>query len=277
MTPFRTEYSGGTNCFLIFDYFFNYLDCTKCKFPDFSLNFPNIHFFLDLQQNSLAFPWLLPSLEFPWLFPDRWTPWFCISLSVLNISGAQAWMFQENNVKTCDALVHCFTKIICCDDIQNVGQAVLYLTLIMLIPLSTTCALLVSKNNRKCQHNLKFPQTNSAHTRLPVPGNSLSQSPCIHLWGLVFNTLRQKQNGRLFPDDNFKCIFLNENVWISVKISLKFVTKGPINNNPTLVEIMAWRRPGDKPLSKPLMVRLPTHISITWLQWVNTLALWKNG
>ena len=40
-----------------------YLDCTKCKFPDFSLTFPNIHFF----------PW--PSTKFPdfcqvWNFPD---------------------------------------------------------------------------------------------------------------------------------------------------------------------------------------------------------------
>ena len=43
-----------------------------------SLTFPNIHFFPDLQQNSLTFPWLLPSLEFPWLFPDRWTPCCCI-------------------------------------------------------------------------------------------------------------------------------------------------------------------------------------------------------
>ena len=53
---------------------FYYLDCTKCKFPDFSLTFPNNHFFPDFQQNSLTFPWLLPILEFPWLFPDRWTP-----------------------------------------------------------------------------------------------------------------------------------------------------------------------------------------------------------
>ena len=57
-------------------------------------------------------------------------------------------------------------------------------------------------------------------------------------------------------------IFLNENVWISIKkyISLKCVPMGPINNIPTLVQVMAWRRPGDKPLSKPMMVRLPTHI-----------------
>ena len=56
-----------------------------------------------------------------------------------------------------------------------------------------------------------------------------------------------KQNGRHFTGDILKCIFLNENVWILNKISLKFVTKGPTNNNPALVQVMAWRRPGDKP------------------------------
>ena len=50
-----------------------------------------------------------------------------------------------------------------------------------------------------------------------------------------FNTLRPRQNGRPFADDIFKCIFLNENVWIPIKISLKFVPKGPINNIPALV------------------------------------------
>ena len=54
--------------------------------------------------------------------------------------------------------------------------------------------------------------------------------------------------------------FLNENVRISIKISLKFVAKGPINNIPSFVQIMAWRRSGDKPLSESMMVSLPTHI-----------------
>ena len=57
------------------------------------------------------------------------------------------------------------------------------------------------------------------------------------------NTLRPRQNGRHFADAIFKCIFLNENVSIAIKISLKFVPKGPINNIPALVQIMAWRRP----------------------------------
>ena len=84
------------------------------------------------------------------------------------------------------------------------------------------------------------------------------------------NTLRPRQNGRLFADDTFKRIFLNENVGISIKISLKFVHKGPINNILALVQIMAWRRPGDKPLSEPMVVRLPTHICVTRPQWVKT-------
>ena len=50
------------------------------------------------------------------------------------------------------------------------------------------------------------------------------------------NTLRTRQNGCHFTDDIFKCIFLNENVWISIKISLKFVPKVPINNIPALVQ-----------------------------------------
>ena len=84
------------------------------------------------------------------------------------------------------------------------------------------------------------------------------------------NTLRPRQNGRHFPDDIFKYIFLNENVWISLKISLKFIPKVRINNIPPLVQIMAWRRPGDKPLSEPMMGNSLTHICVTRPQWVNS-------
>ena len=82
------------------------------------------------------------------------------------------------------------------------------------------------------------------------------------------NTLRQRQNGCHFADNIFKCIFLNENVQISDKISLKFIPKGPVNNIPALVQIMAWRHPGGKPLFEPMMVSLKTHICITRPQWV---------
>ena len=84
------------------------------------------------------------------------------------------------------------------------------------------------------------------------------------------NTLRPRHNGRHFADDIFKCIFLNENVWNPIKISLKFVPKGPINYIPALVQIMAWRRSGDKPLSETMMARLLTHICVTRPQWVKS-------
>ena len=67
-------------------------------------------------------------------------------------------------------------------------------------------------------------------------------SKCLKHY-MFFNTLRPRQNGRHFPDDIFKCIFLNENVWISIKMSPKFLPEGPIDNIPALVQIMAWRRP----------------------------------
>ena len=96
------------------------------------------------------------------------------------------------------------------------------------------------------------------------PGNNFTRS---------VNTLRPRQNGCHFPDDMFKCVFLNEDVWIQNEISLKFVSKGSINNNPALFQIMAWRRLGDKPLSEPMMVSLLTHICVTRPQWVNELHL----
>ena len=89
----------------------------------------------------------------------------------------------------------------------------------------------------------------------------------------IIDTLRPRQNGRHFADDIFKFIFLNENVWIPIKISLKFVPKGPINNIPALVQIIAWRRPGDKPLSEPMMVGFLTHICITRPQWDNNKSM----
>ena len=91
--------------------------------------------------------------------------------------------------------------------------------------------------------------------------------------------LLKRQNGCHFADDNFKRIFSNENVRISIKISLKFVPRGPINNNPSLVQIMAWRRSGDNPLSEPVMESLLAHICVTRPQWVNSLwssdVIWR--
>ena len=101
------------------------------------------------------------------------------------------------------------------------------------------------------------------------------------------NSLRPRQNGRLFADDTSKRIFLNENIRISTRNSVKFVPNGLINDILALVLIMAWRRPGDKPLSEPMLVRSLTHICVTWPQWVNSMfhifdskiprVLWDQG
>ena len=80
--------------------------------------------------------------------------------------------------------------------------------------------------------------------------------------GILLNTLRPRQNGRHFPDDIFKCILVNENVWISMKISVKFVPKSPINNIPASVQIIAWRRSGPNELS--VLVAFVTGDTSTW-------------
>ena len=92
--------------------------------------------------------------------------------------------------------------------------------------------------------------------------------------------LRQRQNGCHFADSTFTHIFLNENVRITIKISLKFVPKGPINDIPVLVQIVAWCRPGNKPLSGPMVIRSPMHICVTQPQWVKEQQIfykhWEN-
>ena len=96
---------------------------------------------------------------------------------------------------------------------------------------------------------------------------------------VVVNTMRLRQNGCHFADAILKWIFLNENVWISINISLKFVPIGPINNIPSLVQILAWRHPGDKPLSEPTEDSLLMQICVILPQWVNSLwpsdAIWR--
>ena len=105
-----------------------------------------------------------------------------------------------------------------------------------------------------------------------MPVHHRIREGCVKLSELCLNTLRPRQDGRHVPDDIFKRIFLNENVCISIKISLNFVPKGPINNISALVQIMAWRRPGDKPWSEPMMVSLLTHICVTRPQLINSLV-----
>ena len=59
----------------------------------------------------------------------------------------------------------------------------------------------------------------------------------------------------ILADDIFKCMFLNENDRISIQISLKFVPRNPIDKKAALVQVMAWRRTGDKPLPESVLTQ----------------------
>ena len=90
---------------------------------------------------------------------------------------------------------------------------------------------------------------------------------------LPFNTLRPRQSCHHFIDTIFRCIFLNEIICISRKVSLWFVRNRRINNILALVEIMAWCRPDNKPLSKRMMISSLMHICITGPQWVTYVRI----
>ena len=53
----------------------------------------------------------------------------------------------------------------------------------------------------------------------------------------------------------FKCISFNENDRIPIKISLKFVSRRPIDNKLSFVQVMAWRQTGVKPLPEPMLIQ----------------------
>ena len=81
------------------------------------------------------------------------------------------------------------------------------------------------------------------------------------------NMINTWQDGCHFRRRHFQMHFFNENVWISLRISLKFVPEVQINSIQTMKQIMAWCRLGAKPLSDPMVVSLLTHICVTWPQW----------
>ena len=82
----------------------------------------------------------------------------------------------------------------------------------------------------------------------------------FELWMWRGNPWKQSARLILFmyailADGIFTCIFLNQNDRIPIQISLKFVPRSPIDNKPALVQIMAWRRIGDKPLSESMQTQ----------------------
>ena len=75
------------------------------------------------------------------------------------------------------------------------------------------------------------------------------------------------------PGQNFRYIFLNENDRIPIRIWLKFIPRSPIDNKPALIQVMAWRRAGDKPLPESIMTKfIDAYICVTRPQWVKLTA-----
>ena len=103
----------------------------------------------------------------------------------------------------------------------------------------------------------------------PLPEPTLTN----HQWVIVASNWGQFDGktstywGRDRVDAGSQTTFSSTVPWrkmSTIKISLKCLLKGLINNIPELVQIMAWCRPGDKPLSEPMIVSSPTHICVVY-------------
>ena len=100
--------------------------------------------------------------------------------------------------------------------------------------------------SNQCWYNLLFYHENAFQTTILARTYHM----LITWWEL--NTFRPRQNGFHFADNIFNCTFFNENVWVFlIKISLKFVTMGPIKNMLAMVQLMAWRHTDTK-LPEPM-------------------------
>ena len=84
----------------------------------------------------------------------------------------------------------------------------------------------------------------------------------------IFETLRPRQHRRYFDNDICKCFILNENIWILIQISMKFVPSGQTNNipdnslAPTRLQAIIWTNDG----------YLIMYICVTWPQWVRVIS-----
>ena len=97
----------------------------------------------------------------------------------------------------------------------------------------------------------------------------------IKSFAIVSQAIETETNCRHFAANILKCIFLNENVWNVLTISLKLVPKVQLNNIPSLVQIKAWCRSGDKPLSYSMMIWFTDGRS-EWACWLKKCCLILN-
>ena len=137
----------------------------------------------------------------------------------------------------------------------------------------------IQLTNRSSTHNPDLFRIHSVTLLTPLSSGSKPQNtgqPGYEFAHTIADdTLRPRQNGRHFAHDIFMFFFIEWKCLNSRKFSLNFVPKVPIINIKALVQIMAWRRPGDKPLSEAMIVSLLTHICVTRSQWVKLSCLRK--
>ena len=148
----------------------------------------------------------------------------------------------------------------------------IYLMHIYLTHWSLINVVVISKHmfmNTSCEIALRWMEQNTyewwvnigaCNGLMPSGSKPLTESMFTHIYVIIWhhsaarlqwvNSSPLGQNGCLFADNNFRCIFVNEKFCFLVIILLKFVLKGPIDNDRTLVQIMAWHRIGDKTLSQ---------------------------
>ena len=65
---------------------------------------------------------------------------------------------------------------------------------------------------------------------------------------------------------------MNEKFHISIRISLKFVPKGQIDNKSAYVHVMACRQKGDKPLPEPMLTQFTDAYMPHLGRWVNAIT-----
>ena len=90
---------------------------------------------------------------------------------------------------------------------------------------------------------------------------------CCHMESLgpMSYLISPGQNGRHFADHIFRCIFINEKFWLGIHWCLF------LRSNWALVQVMAWRRTGVKPIPEPMLAQFTDAYMRHKGRWVDML------
>ena len=83
----------------------------------------------------------------------------------------------------------------------------------------------------------------------------------IFLYGVLLTQLPPWQNGH---HSGRRHVQIHFREWNPIQMSPKFVPRSPIDNKPALVQVMAWRRTGDKPLHESMLAQFPDAYMRHW-------------